>query len=435
MKATSRGDATARAADREGCESIHDSALLAPTSTGFILAAGLVFALGSSRAPAAGWQLLPAANLQIGYDDNPQSVSTGAEGSFLTTLNASLRALRSTEASDVGLGLGFTANTYLDAADLDNTSGYANLDLGYRLERHRFGLGLGFITQSTLYAQGSESRLNQSNQQQQTLTLSPSWGFQATERTSLDLAMSLQDVTFEDAGPVSETGNGGVVSTSDYRSGSVNLGVGHTLTERLALTGTLGYDRYETQDITNEYDNYRLLAGANYQLSEISSLAFQAGIRFTEQTIEDPLDGRTLTQDSSGPTFNLSYSRRFRESGSFNLAAIRDLSPTGEGDVTDTTGLSASISVQPSPNWQVGVTASAYRSRSPSGETARGDETSYSIGPSLSYRIAESWGLSLGYLFTHQDLNSTRDLGDTGGNADSNAVYLNLSWTPRPWNL
>lgn len=388
----------------------------------------LLLALAANHTTAETWQLLPSANLQIGYDDNPQSASNEAEGSFLSTLNASLRALRSSDASDLGFGLGFTANTYLDAANLDNTSWYANSDLQYRSERHRFGLGLGFITQSTLYRQGPPSRLNQVNQQQQTLTVSPSWGFQVSERSTLDLAVSLQDVTFEDEGlVVSEDGI--PVSVTNYRSGSVNLGIGHTLTERLALTGTLGYSRYVPQGISNESENFQLMAGASYQLSEISGVAAQAGVRFTEQTVEGPLDGRTLTQESSAPSFNLSYFKRFEAGGGFGLAASRTISPTGEGDVVDNTGLSASLSLQPRPKWQIGVTASANRSRSPSGETVRGDETSYSIGPSLSYRITEVWGLSLGYLFSYQDLS------DTGGDAVSNAVYLNLSWTPRPWDL
>ncbi len=408
MKASLREGHQGRALpQRDGTQQFTHFPLLDPKSSWLALTTGLLIALGAGQATAEVWRLLPSANLQIGYDDNPQSLSNEAAGTFLTTLNASLRALRSTGASDLGLGLGFTANTYLDAADLDNTSGYANLDLGYRLERHRFGLGLAFITQSTLYAQGSQSQLSQVNQQQQTLTLSPSWGFQASERTTLDLAVSLQEVTFDDAGLDSASEEGGRVSTSDYRTGSVDLGVGHSLTERLALTGTLGYDRYETQDITDEYDNYRLLAGANYQLSEISVLAAQAGIRFTEQTVEGPIDGRTLTQDSSGPTFNLSYFRQFEAGGGFSLAASRDLSPTGEGDVTDTTGLLASLNLPPRPKWQLSVAASAYRSRSPGGETVRGDETSFSIGPSLSYRIAESWGLSLGYLFSYR-ISATR---------------------------
>ena len=157
---------------------------------------------------------------------------------------------------------------------------------------------------------------------------------------------------------------------------------------------------------------------------EIVMLPYQG-----QQIWSASFDGRDLTEDSSAPAFNLSYSRQLKGGGGFSLAASRDLSPTGEGDVVDTTGLTASLNLPPRPKWQLSVAASAYRSRSPSGETARGDETSYSIGPSLRYRIAEHWGLSLGYLFSYEDLS------DTGDDAVSNAVYLNLSWAPRPWDL
>lgn len=436
MNARLSGTCKARMPYRNDASGVHIVRSSDPIRARPVFAVGIVLLLVAGHATAARWQLAPAANLQIGYDDNPQSQSTGAEGSFLTTLNASLRALRSTEASVLGLGVGVTHNRYLDAADLDNTGGYANLDLGYRLERHRFGLGLGFMTQSTLYAQGPESRLSQVNRRQQTLTLSPSWGFQMSERNSLDLAINLQDITFDDDGSDFGPEGGRLASTRDYRTGRVDLGVNHRLTERLSLTGTLGYDRYESRDITNEYDSYRLLAGANYQLSEVSYIAAQAGVRYTEQTVEDPFTGRTLTEDSSGPSFSLSYARSFERGGGFNLVALRELTPTGEGDVTDTTGLTANLSLQPGTHWRFGVTANAYRSRSPSGETARGDETSYSIGPSLSYRIAEFWGLSLGYLYTYRDFGDRgRDLVGGGEDAVSNAVFLNLSWTPRPWDL
>ncbi len=376
-------------------------------------AAGLLVALGTDPASAERWRLEPSASLQLGYDDNPQLLSVDAEGSFLTTLNASLRGTRSTEVSDLGVAIGFAGNRYSDAPDLDNTSGYAGMDLGYRLERHRFGLSLRYITQSTLYSQQPPSQLNQVNQQQDTVSVNPSWGYILSERTTLDLAASFHDVSYEDAG---------LVRTSDYRVGSVNLGVGHNLTERFALTGSLGYERYETQDITNEYDNVRFLAGGSHQLSEISSLAAQAGIRSTEQTREEPLDGRTLTKDSLGPTFSLSYFRQFEAGGGLSLQARRDLAPTGSGEVVDSTGLLASLSIRLRPQWQLGITASAFRSRSPSGDAVRGDETSYSIGPRLSYRIVESWGLSIGHLYRSQGF------GDLGDDAVSNAVYLNLSW-------
>jgi hypothetical protein len=353
-------------------------------------------------------------NLQLGYDDNPGLSSDGTQGSFIASVSGSLSAVRSTEASDLAFSVGVASNVYNDAADLDNTSGYLGLDLRHRLERHQFGLGLQYLTQSTLYAQQPPSELNRVNQQQKTLTVRPSWGYLLNERTTLNLGATLQDVTFEDAGSV---------SANDYRLGTVDLGASYALTERFALTGSLGYDHYVTQGITDDYDNVRFLAGARYRVSEISDLAAEAGIRSTEQTVQDPVDGSTRTEDSSGPSFNLSYSRQFEAGGGFTLGARRDLTPSSGAEVVDSTGIVASLSLPLHPQWQFGVTASAFRNRTPSGESERGDQTAFSVGPSLSYNIARSWGISLGYLFRSQDF------GGGGEDAVSNAVYLNLSWT------
>jgi hypothetical protein len=379
----------------------------------------MLFALGTGPASAELWQIQPSVNLQLGYDDNPQTSSESAKGSFVTSLSGALSAIRSAEASDLAFSVGVASNVYSDAADLDNTTGYLGLDLGHRLERHQFRLGLQYLTQSTLYAQQPPSRLSQVNQQQKTLTVRPSWGYLLNERMTLNLGATLQDVTFEDAGSV---------SANDYRLGTVDLGVGYALTERFALTGSLGYDHYETQGITDEYDNVRFLAGARYRLSEISDLAAEAGIRSTEQTVQDTVDGRTRTEQSSGPSFNLTYSRQFEAGGGFTLGARRDLTPSSGTEVVDSTGIVASLSLPLRPQWQFGITANAFRNRTPSGESEGGDETAFSIGPSLSYKIARSWGISLGYLFRSQDL------GGGGEDAVSNAVYLNLSWAS-PRNL
>jgi hypothetical protein len=308
-----------------------------------------------------------------------------AEGSFLATLNATLRALRSTEVSDLGFAVGFAGNRYSDAPDLDNTSGFAGLDLGYRLERHRLGMGLQYLSQSTLYTVQPPTRLNQVNRQQTTISVNPSWGYLVNERTTLDVSGRFQDVSYEDSG---------LLPIYDYRVGAVDFGVGYSLSERLGLTGLVAYERYETQGITNDYDNVSLMAGGNYLFSETSSLAAMVGVRRTEQTTEEP-GGATLTDESSGPAFSLSYSRQFEAGGSFRLEARRDLAPTGDGEVVDSTGLLANLSMRLRPEWQLGITASAFRSRSPSGDTGRDDETAFSIGPSLGYKIAEAWGYRL----------------------------------------
>lgn len=376
-------------------------------------AAALLVTLISGPAMAERWRLEPSANLQLGYDDNPQFSALASEGSFVTSLNGSLKAARSNEMSHVGLMLGVASNVYSNATSLNNTGGYAGLDLGYRTDRQHLELGFQYLSQSTLYAQQPPSRLNQVNQRQETIAVGSGWGYLLNERTALDVTAKFQDVSFEDAP---------VVSGSDYRFGSVDLGVSHSLTERLAINASTGFDRYESQGITNNYNNLRFLIGASYQISEISDISAQVGGRSTSQTFEDDVSGGTQTERSFGPTFSVRYARRFEAGGGFTVDAYRDLAPTGYGEVVDTTGLSVDLKIRVRPQWKIGVAASAFRSRSPSGNAPRGDETALSIGPSLSYRIAESWGLSFGYLYRMQDF------GAEDENAVSNAIYLNLSW-------
>ncbi|MEA3276088.1 MAG: hypothetical protein U9Q81_12515, partial [Pseudomonadota bacterium] len=258
------------------------SLVCAPGRLGLTLA-GLLAALGSGAASAEGWRFEPSANLETGYDDNVRLTSTDAEEAFSVNLNAALRTIRSSEVTDVRFAIGLAANRYAGISDLDNTSGFAGLELGYRLERQQFRLGLGFTSQSTLTSEVATTGLVQVNRQQNSLTVNPRWSYLLSERATLDLAASYQEVTYEDVR---------FLPLDNYRLGLVELGGSYLYTERLGLTGRLSYGRYETQGLTNDYDNVDLMAGADYQLSETASLSVFVGVRRTEQTVED-LDGST----------------------------------------------------------------------------------------------------------------------------------------------
>ncbi len=150
-------------------------------------------------------------------------------------------------------------------------------------------------------------------------------------------------------------------------------------------------------------------------------------MRRTEQTLEG-LEGATLSRDSSGPTFSLTFSQQFEAGGGFSLQARRALIPSGSAEVLDTTGLLASVDLRLSPRWQAGLRATAYRNRQPGGEGVRGDRTYASIEPGIAYEIDESWRISAGYRFRWEERNDQAD------DAVSNAIFLNLGWS-RPWDL
>jgi hypothetical protein len=189
------------------------------------------------------------------------------------------------------------------------------------------------------------------------------------------------------------------------------------------------YGRYETQGVTNDYENLGIQGGAEYQLSETSTLAALVGLRRTRQRFEIG-DGISGSSDSSGPTYVLSFAKRFEAGGSLNLGARRELAPSGNSDVLDTIGLLANLSLPLSERLRFGLAASAYRNRGVGvgGDLSSGNRTYSSISPSISYDIDESWQVSASYRFRWQEYEGIPV------DAVSNAIFLNLSWT-RPWDL
>ena len=384
----------------------------------YLLLAVAPFLLGSNPAYADRWRVQPNASLETRYDDNVRFVREDAQAGFSNAINAAVRATRSSEASDAGIYLGLGGTRYPDYSDLDNSRGFAGLDLGYQLERQRFRFGARFESLSTLYSEVATTGLVQVNSQQNSWQVNPGWSYDLSERSALDLAVTYLDVSYDDDSDVPFSG---------YRVGSVKLGGKYSVTERFELNGSVGYGRYEAQRVTNQYDNVDVFLGASYQHSERSSFTLKVGLRSTEQTVDGP-NGRRLTDGSSGPVYNLTYFRDFESGGGIRLEARRELAPSGSAQVLDTTGLLADLSLPLSRRWGIGVTADGYRNRSPSGEQGLEDRTYASVAPRLAFEIDESWRLSAGYRFRWQERQ------EVPGEAISNAVFLTLNWT-RPWDL
>jgi len=388
----------------------------------FLVALTLVLsALVPGGAVADRWQVRPSARLETRYDDNVRFVRENPEAGFSARVDATFRAIRSTENSNTGIYLGLGGTRYPDYSDLNNTRGFAGLDLGYRLERQRFRLGARFESKSTIDSEVATTGLVQINRQQDRWEINPAWSYELSDRSTLEVDAGYLDVTYDD--PQSPLFR----DYTDYRLGAVGLAGIYRATERLRLTGRIDYGRYEAKAIDNKYDNMGLLVGAGYAISERSSLGAEMGLRRTEQTRVGS-DGLEVTESSSGPTFQLRYQREFEVGGGLRLEARRQLLPSGSGQVLDTTGLYTQFDYPLGDRWDFGLGAEAYRNRRPDGRQGLENRTYVSVAPLLAYNIARHWRLSAGYRFRWQERESVP------GEAVSNAVFLALNWS-RPWDL
>ena len=382
----------------------------------------VLVALAPGPASAERWRVQPRVNLETGYDDNIRLSVDDAKSSFLATLDARLNASRSTENSNLGVYARIGGTSFLDEPDLDNTRGEAVLDFGYRLERHRFGLGAGVDSRSTLYSEVATTGLVQVNRQRNSWNLNGDWSYRLGERSSINLDADYLDVSYDVPQDRIER------EFTDYHLATIDLSGTFGVTERLGLVGRVNYGRYEAQEtLTNEYDNVGVFVGGNYALSERSSLRAQLGLRRTEQTRELP-GGGDFTESSSGPVYFLRYFRRFEAGGGLDIEARRELAPSGSAQVLDTTGLDIKIRVPVTGRWGFGVAAEAFRNRRPDGRGSLQDRKYASIEPGVNYRIDETLTLSASYRFRWQDREQLPD------DAMSNAVFLTLNWT-RPWDL
>lgn len=383
-----------------------------------VLLVPIALALAVAPVWAQQWQIRPNANVELGYDDNVRTSEASQQGSFVTRARAGMRAIRSTESTNLAMAAGVSLNGFADAADLDNTTGLLGIDWAYDAERNRFGLNLSFDTQSTLTSELATTGLTQINKQRYQLGVRPSWSYSISERSSLSVALSYTDVIYEDVDEI---------PLFNYRQGNLTLGGSYRLSERAGLNVNLVYGRYDAEGVTNETENLSAQLGADYLLSETMRLAFLIGLRRTEATSTD-LTGLSVTESSSGPSYRISFSKQLASGGSLSAQAVREVVPSGSAEVLDTTSLTFGFSHPFSERWRLSANATANHNRQAGGEASLSDRQSATGRLSVSYTISEDWRLSASYSHRWQQ----RD--ELQGKAHANAIFLTLAWS-RPWNL
>lgn len=375
--------------------------------------------LAAGSAWAQQWQIRPNVNLDLRYDDNVRSVAAEKQGSFVTNARAAVRAIRRTEASDVGLAAGFNISRYSDVSDLNNTSGFVSLNTALDAERNLYRFDARFDSESTLTSEVATSGFNQVNKQRNQWRLSPRWTYLVSERASIDLGLTYANVSYSDVG---------LVPLYNYWTGTASIGGGYRVNERGGLTARLEYGRYEAQDVIgSKYDNIGAQLGADYLLSETLSLGVLVGWRQTDASFAGP-GGESISATSGGPTYIINLAKRLENGGNLNLRAARELAPSGNGRVLDNTSLNFGLNYPLSERWRFGFSVNGHLNRSPSGDRTSSDNRNITAVPRISYELTPTWSLAAGYEYSWQ----SRQTGSSA--AQSNTVFLTLAWT-RPWDL
>ena len=377
------------------------------------LAAGFaLLALTTGIASAQQWQARTVANAELRYIDNVRLSVDDPESSFGSSLRAAAHAVRLTENSSLDLAAGLSSNTYSEASDLDSPAAFVQLNSSFRGERTGYRLGLSLNTQSTLTSETATTGLTQINKQQYQFAVNPGWNYRLTERASVDLGLSYTEVFYEDVN---------AIPLFNYRTGNLSAGGGYQLSERSGLDLRVSYGRYKADEVGTEYDNWAFQLGANYLLTEAWSVDFLFGLRRTEARFSD-LSGSQVSQESTGPTYTVSLGRRFDRGGGINFRASRELVPSGNAEVLDTTALSFRLDYPFTERWRFGFDTTGYLNRQPDGDASLSDRRYIAGNLRLTYVFTRAWTVAGGYRYEWQN----RD--EVQGDAQSNAVFLTIAW-------
>ena len=382
--------------------------------------------LATATVHAAEWRIDPLLEFRAGYNDNlrlsvDDEVST-AEISFSPGAEFS----RSTAVSRVSGTIDFDFRRYADSNDLDENNSRFALDANRDLERHRLGISLQHINDTTLDSQLDATGITLGRVDRRQSSIAPRWSYMLTERARVQLTYRFNDVAYKN------TGRSAYVDfTANYAEASLNAAVD----EKTLLTAILSYSTTSNDnDIESAIAN--LQAGASYRFSETLSLTTFAGVRHTKvkysrDSFVPILSGNTIigvvpiSEDISsgewGYTFNVQLSRSFLR-GNMDLGASQSISTDVNGQPIEVLQVSTGGSYHLSETLTTGLNLRYSSSKTESTISRSLDRNYYTIEPRLTWQLKKFWRMSASYRYRSQSFDDLKE------NATQNAAYLTLAY-------
>jgi hypothetical protein len=396
-----------------------------------IVLCGLLQQLAAHPAHAAEWSMEPTVGFSANYNDNITLTAAPHPTVWGLQLSPAVQFSGETETLKVtgGLRLGFVR--YYGEEGLDHNDYYFTSRTSYKAgERDVLGLNLAANSDPTLVTELETTGVVVAYRQRTQLTANPSWSRSLTETTAVTASYTYTGVNYADT-----TGT----SLIDYSDQTGSLGLQTILDEKNRASVAAYYDRYQTSPASFLANTYGIQAGIDHYFSETLHGTLVAGVRKTQSTTTAQAlvcDGPilfgicfgnliTLTsvndQSSTGWTFNAGLEKRWGETTTVSGRLSREIYPTGNGQLVQTSRVQLAWTEQWSPTVTAYVTASAYQSVYVGGTVTGSNSNYYRIEPRLSWHITDEWVLSALYSYSRVKYESATS-------ASANAAYLTLSY-------
>lgn len=368
------------------------------------LCAALAVGVGLGVAPAVAfagqWTANVSSLMSTTYNDNPSLATEGKKGRMDFTVNRAVDGKYATDRYSINLsGQADVVASKKEIANRTFSADQVRYKLGaggeYDFETSVitavFGLGLDTV-QNTEF---TDSGILTSGVMRTNTNLDLGYKRQLNERWNLNASDNINVVSF----------SGG--SFTGYSNNSLLVGLGGAYSERLTITPSIGYSRYNPDTSPSKPSNtIRLQVGGQYELSEKDSLGITLGALRTDGTL--------------GWTALLNYRQEVLEGLVASANVNRDNIPSSDGNIRQSTGLGGGVTYQLTEMTRVGFNAD-WRVSSQVGLTGSADTTQLTMSPSVNWTLNEKWRASL-------DLQNRSQKKPSEGTATSRSVTFALNY-------
>ncbi len=376
---------------------------------------------------AAEWSAEPSVSLKEEYNDNIHLTMVKHPSVTATTLSPSVKFNYATEISNVSGGATLSANKYSGEQGLDRVDQFYTLSSNYKTERSIFGLNANytksFASQYDNIATGSLIRRTDSN-------IAPSWIWSLSEKNALRLDYQLSQVKYD--------------SGTDYKVNTATFSLIQQYTERDKLIFQTYNQKTDINSGVVKSDSYGLSGGVTHDFSETLSGSLTIG-GYTVKTTTitgtqlcpsyslgfngsgffiycgQPLVTVFSTSESRnrGMSFDMSLNKQF-ETANLTAQYSRKLQP-GDNTLVETDQATLILTDKWSPLVSGSISSFILRSRNKGGVLAN-NRRYYTVSPSLSWRLSESWVLDTGYRYERNEYEQTNF------SASANSVFAQIKY-------
>lgn len=397
---------------------------------GYFVKLTCLVALLSNSASAAVWLFDPTVTLSQGYDDNYRlSTSSSNEDEVSTTkLSGELALKGKSERFDLKALLGLDATNYSgDDSDInDKNNQTLRLTSAYRAtERNKLSLNGNILRDTILRTtrsifdpqltedevsfdpdQDVDANLVQDNVRRTRFNISSGWDYRLNESTSLGLGYTFRDLSF--------SGANNNLNLVESDSKSVRARIRTKLTEKDRITGAIS-ETYFRPDNDRDVDTLKLTLGWVHKFSETFEMDFTVGAR------DSDFDNVPKSSDT-GFVGNIGATKRTALT-TYRVNLERRENPSSSGNQVEVDEIKVDIKRALTEKLTFGFSGRFFDTETTNSTDSNSNREYISFEPELNWRFLPSWVAGVGYKYTEEDL-------DNGGSGDSNAAFINISWSP-----